>query len=103
MKKLLILAILFTVAATSAYAIDTKVYISEPDSIFCEDYSDLQALLGYMQQGDKLATAKLFESGACAVVKPSLDLHIEETKGSAVRIRRVGMTQTLWTLRKFLR
>lgn len=103
MKTLFIGILFFLLTISIASAVDTKVYTSEPDTIFCQTYSDIQALERYMQQGDKIAVAKLFDSGICAIVKPSLDLYIEETKGDKVRIRRTGMTQTLWTFRKFLR
>ena len=102
MKSLLIV-ILFFLVVSPANALDTKVYISEPDTIFCQTYSDIQALERYTKQKDGVALAKLFDSGICAIVKPSLDLYIEEDKGDKVRIRRAGMTQTLWTFRKFLR
>jgi hypothetical protein len=103
MKTLFIGILFFIITIPTAFAVDTTLYTSEPDSIFCQTYSDIQALERYMQQGDKIAVAKLFDTGICAIVKPSLDLYIEETKGDKVRIRRRGMTQTLWTFRKFLR
>ena len=86
MKTLLMLLPFFLVVS-AVNAIDTQLYISEPDTIFCQTYSDIQTLERYMLQGDQIAVAKLFDSGICAIVKPSLDLYVEETKGDKVRIR----------------
>lgn len=102
MKVLLSVLCVFLFAGM-ANAADTHKYMSEPDSFFCQTLSDLEAVIRYTQQGDKVALAKLFDSDRCAIVKPSLDLYIEQENGAMVKIRRAGMTTPLWTLRKFLK
>ncbi len=76
---------------------------SEPDAVFCMTFSDINNLKTYMKQGDKIATAKLFDKGDCAIVEPQLHIYIMEERGDVVRVRREGMTKTLWTFRGALR
>lgn len=72
---------------------------SKPDATFCMTLSDIYSLKMYLNQGDKVATAKLFDRGACAIIKPCPNLQIMEEKGDIVHVRGEGIAQTLWTFR----
>jgi hypothetical protein len=72
---------------------------SAPDAVFCMTLSDIYSLKMYLNEDDKIATAKLFDRGACAIIKPCLNLHVMEERGDIVHVRREGITQTLWTFR----
>ena len=101
--KMLLTALSIFALPVLVNAADTHKYTSEPGSIFCETLSDMETVIRYTEQGDKLALAKLFDSGNCAIVKPSLDLYIEEAKGPMAKIRRPGLTTPLWTHKMFLK
>jgi hypothetical protein len=77
--------------------------ISDPDTAFCERFSDVKRLISGLNNHDKATVGSLFDSGACAVVKPSLQLKVLQTKGDFLRVKRVGMSQSLWTHRMFVR
>ena len=103
MIKSLLFVLLLMLAVTEVEAVDKKQYVSEPDTVFCMNLSAINNLKMYMAQGDKNATAKLFGTGDCAIVKPSLNVFIVQETGDIVRIRRQGMTESLWTFRGALK
>lgn len=103
-KKSTLMVLIFLILTTTAHAVDKNRYISEPDAVFCMSLSAITNLMIYMDQKDKNATAKLFKNGDCAIVKSSINVFIVQEKGSnLVRIRREGMTDTLWTFRGALK
>jgi hypothetical protein len=90
-------------SVTQLAAVDKKRYVSEPEAIFCIDLRAINNLKTFMAQKDKNATAKLFDKEDCLIVKPSLNVFIVQEKGDFVRVRREGMTDSLWTFRGALR
>lgn len=103
MMRVIIVVFLLGLIGTNAEAVDKNRYVSEPDCIFCMNLSAIKKLKSFTAQGDKIATAKLFESGDCAIVKPRLNVFIVQEKGDIVRVRREGMTDSLWTFRGALK
>lgn len=99
----IIIIFLLGLIGTKAEAVDKNRYVSEPECIFCVNLSDINKLKQFMAQKDKVATAKLFDDGDCAIVKPRLNVFIVQEKGDVVRVRREGMKDSLWTFRGALK
>jgi hypothetical protein len=107
LKKAVVAAVLMLlaqlVASGTARSTDTKLYTSEPNSIFCETRKDMEAMQRYSEQHDRNALAKLVEDGSCLIASPALSLYLEEDHGVIVKVRRAGMTSPVWTFRKFIK
>ena len=99
MKNTLYVILIFLMFTAAAYSADRKVYTCEPDTTVCIDYAAIKQLNAYMDQNDKEAVFKLFQSGDCAIIKPQMKVYVMQEKGSYVRIRREGMRGTVWTFR----
>lgn len=94
----------FTGSATRAnygkyHFLDPNSHLSEPDATFCMTLSDIYSLKMYLNQGDKIATAKLFDRGACTIIRPCPSLQVVEEKGDIVHVQGEGIAQTFWTFR----
>jgi hypothetical protein len=96
----ILIAIFAMLVATTTVA---SAEMSDPDTAFCERYSDVKRLISALNNHDKATVGSLFDSGACAVVKPSLQLKVLQAKGDFLKVKRVGMSQSLWTHRMFVR
>ena len=103
MRSIFLCSVLLLLLVPKTEAVDKHKYLSEPNAVFCMSFSDITKLKTFTAQGDKYTTAKLFERGDCAIVKPPLAVFIVQDKGKLVRVRRAGMTESLWTFRDGLR
>lgn len=95
-------ALLAAIGFSPAYAVDTRIYVSDPDLYMCARLSDAQKFQSVMEQGDAAAAGRLIQNDACSVIKPPMKFYITETHGNVVGVRRAGMTDTVYTFRHML-
>jgi hypothetical protein len=86
----------------NAEAVDKNKYVMAAEAIVCWDYNSMKNFKDFYDQQDKQALVRLMADD-CMVVGEKLNVFIVQEKGEAARIRREGMTDSLWTLRMFLR
>ena len=92
-----------TAAQVQAQAVNSRVYKSESEAVFCTSKVSAKKFQHYMEQKDVAAAASVIQSGGCSVVTPSLELFIDSEDAGVVGVRRKGLTDVVWTFKHMLK
>lgn len=104
MKAVLAVALIVANAVGfQAYATDSRVYKSGPETVFCTSKASAKNFQRHMEQKDVAAAGSVIQSGGCSIVTPSLDLFIDSEDAGVVGVRRKGLTSVVWTFKHMLR
>ena len=104
MKAVLAVALIVANAVGfQAHAADSRVYKSEPETVFCTSKVSANSFQRYMEQKDVAAAGSVIQSGGCSIVTPSLELFIDSEDAGVVGVRRKGLTSVVWTFKHMLR
>ena len=102
-----LLSLLVATAALAAPALsqaaDSRLYKSEPETVFCTSKLSAQNFMRYMRQKDVAAAGSVIQSGGCSIVTPSVELFIESENDGVVGVRRKGLTSVVWTFKHMLK
>jgi hypothetical protein len=108
MRTFMLFFVVSLMMASAARAVDTRVYKSDPGTVFCITWPDLDEVIQDLDKDGKTTVPKALARGDCAIVKQSLEVYIEEEKlspsgwGTMVKVRREGKVDSVWTMKKFL-
>ena len=76
----------------------SETYITRSGYVGTLTYEDLDYVMTLKAQGDDEAVNKLYQQGIFTEVPAGVEVYVEESKFSVVKIRLKGTTQTLWTV-----
>lgn len=104
MMKYFVIPLIAAVSiASQTHAADSRLYKSEPETIFCTSKISAKNFQNYMRQKDVVAAGSVIKSGSCSIVNPSVELFIDSEDDGVVGVRRKGLTSVVWTFRHMIR